>query len=113
MKPNTKSPFFKLSLVFVAIFLVQDYIEGKLIVDAVKAHKSIGSVAVVYWLGILWLSIAATLYYKTTSFKQTRIRQLLVLIITPFVFAPLAAILYLIFVLVPTYNIASRSGFTG
>jgi phosphatidylserine synthase len=106
VKPNTKSPFFKLSLVFVALFFVQTYIEGKLLVHDIKSSEATNSdsAALVYWLGLVWLAIAATLYYKTTRFKQTRMRQFLVFITAPFVFAPLAAIVYVILVLLPAYG---------
>ena len=112
MKSNTKSPFFKLSLLFAALFFVQSYIEERLVVQAIKANKSTSSVGLVYWLGLLWLSIAATLYYKTTHFKQTRIRQFSVFILAPFVFAPLVAIVYVILVLLPTYSLVSNNGFS-
>jgi hypothetical protein len=112
VKPNTKSPFFKLSLVFVVIFFVQDYFAGKLIVHAIKENKSTGPVALVYWLGLLWLSIAATLYYKTTRFRQSGMRQLLVFIIAPFVFAPLAALVYVALALLPTYGLVNNNGFS-
>lgn len=104
--------FFKLSLLFTLFFIVQSFIEGRLVVNAVKNNKSVHAVAITYWLGLLWISIAATLYYKATRYKQSWLRQLAVFIISPIIFAPLAAIIYVALVLLPSYSLINTSGFS-
>ncbi len=112
MKPNIKSPYFKLSLLFVVLFLVQSFIEGRIIMHAIKDNKSTNSVSLLYWLGLVWLSVAATFYYKTTRFKQSGTRLLIVFIAALIVFAPLAAIIYTVLVLLPSYSLVNNNGFS-
>jgi len=112
MKPNTKSIFFKFSIVcfvayFLQLFIVRGYVQ-----HIVNANQSKSLVGPLYWLGLLWIGLGSTFYYQTTKYRQTPIRRLLVFVLSPIVFAPLIGITYVIIVLLPLYGQVSQSGFT-
>ena len=112
MKPNTKSIYFKLSILFTLFFIIQSYVEGRLVYNVVKYNKHISSVALAYWLGLLWLALASLMYYKATKNKQTWERQLLIFVMAPFIFAPLAGLIYVTLVILPSYGLINNSGFS-
>jgi hypothetical protein len=111
MKPNTKSIFFKLSILCLILFVLQLFITRQLALNAVKGSRSTSLIAPLYWLGIFWVSLGSAFYYKTTKYKQTFVRQLLVFILTPIALAPFIGIIYVIVVLLPLYGQISQSGF--
>ena len=106
VKPNRKSIYFKLSLIFPLIFIVQTFIESRIVSRDVKDGKSSTSIELVYWLGILWVSLAVLMYYKSTSKRQAWSRYLLVFILSLWCIAPIAGIIYVAIVLTPIYSLA-------
>jgi len=103
MKPNTKSIFFKLSLACVIAFFVQMFILRGYVLHILNTNQSTSLLCALYLLGILWISIGSTFYYKSTKYDQKPLKQILVFVLSPFVFAPIIAFLYVIIVLLPLY----------
>lgn len=112
MKPNTKSIFFKFSLVCFIAFFVQLFIVSGYVQRIVNTDQSTSLVGPLYWVGLLWIALGSTFYYKTTRYRQTPVKQLLVFALSPIVFAPLIGIAYVMIVLLPLYGQVSQSGFT-
>ncbi len=110
MKPNTRLISFKLSLLCFGIFLLQ-LIATRIYIQHIVANaQSTSLVGPLYWLGVLWISLGSTFYYRTTKHRQTPVRQLLVFVLSPLVFAPLIGIFYVIIVLFPLYDLIGHSG---
>jgi hypothetical protein len=110
MKPNTKSMFFKLSLLCLVLFVSQTVLSRIYVGRIVQEDKSssLHLVSLFYWLGVLWVALAVVLYYKTTRFKQSFVRQALVFVLSPIALSPIIGVVYVVIVLLPIYNLAGN-----
>lgn len=104
MKPQTKSVFFKLSLVCFAVFFVQLVFVRSYAQHVIDVNQSESLIGLFYWLGLIWIGLGSSFYYKTTNHRQTVLNQILIFLISPLVFAPIAAVLYVFIVLLPLYG---------
>ncbi len=112
MKPNTKSKYFKLSLMSAGLFLIHLLILGLFIKSAVKHDHPASTFVQLSWVAIVWISLAAVFYYKTTQFRQALLRQIAVFFLAPIVLSPILAVLYVVIVLLPIYSLANQNGFS-
>lgn len=111
MKPDTASTSFKLSLICFGAFIAQLIATRAYVQHVVTSNQSTILIEPLYWVGVLWISLGSTFYYRATKNKQTPLRQLLVFVVSPLVFAPLIGVLYAIVVLFPLYNLVGQHSF--
>lgn len=69
------------------------------------------SIYIIELLTIFWVALGGLFFYKSTANKQSIAMQLLAFISTPFMLAPILAIIYVLVILLPLYNLVNKSGF--
>ena len=113
MKPNTKSIYFKLSIVFLLAFFIHLFILAGFIRHYVASSSSSTNhySGFLIFVPVTWVSLSGLSFYKSTNSKQTPIRQLVAFLLSPVVLAPILGIIYTIVVLLPLYSLVNKGGF--
>ena len=110
MKPNTKSAYFKLSIVCFVAFLIQIVFLRGYAQDVVEnGNKSEAVIQITFWLGVLWVSLGSLFWFKSTKHIQTLQNQILVFVLSPIVFSPIIGGLYVTIVLLPLYDLVGEN----
>jgi len=106
MKPDTSSKNFKISLTFFGVFILHLLLLRFYALNAVQSSEVVASsIFPLLLLGAVWISLASLFWYKSTDKQQTIIKHGLVFLISPIVLSPILAILYVIVVLFPLYDL--------
>ncbi len=111
MKPNTRSKYFWYSLISALIFFIHLGLTGQLLKDAINTDHSYSLILAIGWAGVVWISVAALFYFKSTASKQTLLRQIAVSFLAPIVLSPIIAVVYVTLPLSPIYNLVNQSDF--
>lgn len=110
MKPNTKSIFFKLSIVCFVAFIIQlIFMQGYARGVVEGGDTSASLIQPIYWLGVFWVSLGSLCWFKSTKNKQTLLNQVLVFVLSPIALSPVIIGLYIAVVLLPLYSLVGEN----
>lgn len=112
MKPNTKSPYFYLFILFSIAVFVQAIIMSNILKDQVLSDSPLNSdpITISYCLGFLFTGLAALFYFKTTKKKQTTKNQILVFALAPIALSPIIILVISLITILPLYELNSLVG---
>ncbi len=106
MKPDMKSPYFYLFILFSIAIFAQAVILGAMWRSQIIDNSSSGSPALLgICLGLLFTGLAALSYFKTTSYTQSMKNQILVSVVIPLVLLPIIAFVIISIILLPIYDL--------
>lgn len=83
------------------MFILRNQVQGYILNANVDERLPI----IYYYLPYLWISLAGLLFFKSTNKGQDVTYQIVALILTPMIFSPVLAVIYVIMILLPIYGI--------